>query len=102
MQAIAALHKAHAADPSNAEVLLSLGVSYVNELDQKKALRFLHGWLKQHPNHGAAASAIPAPDDSSQALSHAIQCFQQAAFQARRPQLSSCCMLAATCFVVHE
>ena len=81
LQAIAALQKAHAANPSNAEVLLALGVSYVNELDQGRALEFLHSWLRQHPSHGAAASAVPPVDDSSQALTHAIQCFQQAAFQ---------------------
>ena len=62
-------------------MLLALGVSYVNELDQNRALKFLHGWLQRHPHHGAAASGVPANDDSSQALTHAIQCFQQAAFQ---------------------
>ena len=80
-QAICALQKAHEADPNNAEVMLALGVSYVNELDQTKALHFLHGWLQKHPNHAAAASTVPFSGDSSQALTHAIQCFQQAAFQ---------------------
>ncbi|KAK9799703.1 hypothetical protein WJX73_000203 [Symbiochloris irregularis] len=54
-QAICALQKAHEADPSNAE---------------------------KHPNHAAAASTVPSSGDSSQALTHAIQCFQQAVFQA--------------------
>ena len=47
MQAIAALNKALAADPRNAEVLLSLGVSYTNELDQGRALGYLLAWLSQ-------------------------------------------------------
>ena len=46
-QAIAALSKAMAADPNNAEVLLSLGVSYTNELDQGRALNFLTAWLSR-------------------------------------------------------
>lgn len=50
MQAIAALNKALAADPHNAEVLLSLGVSYTNELDQGRALGYLSSWLAQQPS----------------------------------------------------
>ncbi len=38
-----------AADPNNAEVLLSLGVSYTNELDQGRALNFLSAWLSRQP-----------------------------------------------------
>ena len=38
-----------AADPNNAEVLLSLGVSYTNELDQGRALNFLTAWLSRQP-----------------------------------------------------
>ena len=49
LQAIAALNKAMAADPNNAEVLLSLGVSYTNELDQGRALNFLTAWLSRQP-----------------------------------------------------
>jgi peroxin-5 len=36
LQAIAALNKALGADPTNLEVLLSLGVSHTNELDAGK------------------------------------------------------------------
>ncbi len=50
LQAIAALNKALAADPRNAEVLLSLGVSYTNELDQGRALGYLTAWLAQQPS----------------------------------------------------
>jgi peroxin-5 len=49
VQAIAALNKALAADPHNVEVLLSLGVSYTNELDQGRAIRFLTAWLAEQP-----------------------------------------------------
>ena len=49
LQAIAALNKAMATDPNNAEVLLSLGVSYTNELDQGRALNFLTAWLSRQP-----------------------------------------------------
>lgn len=50
MEAIAALNKALAADVRNAEVLLSLGVSYTNELDQGRALGYLSAWLAQQPS----------------------------------------------------
>ena len=36
-QAIAALRRAHAAQPANADVMLSLGVSHTNELDRAQA-----------------------------------------------------------------
>jgi hypothetical protein len=39
LQAIAALNKAVDADPTNLEVLLSLGVSHTNELDAGKHTR---------------------------------------------------------------
>ena len=45
-QAIAAWNRALAAEPGNAEVLLSMGVSYTNEMDQGRALRFLRRWLE--------------------------------------------------------
>ena len=60
VKAIAALQKAHSADPTNAEVLLSLGVSYTNELDQRHALDFLLAWLRTIPGQQAAAS-VPFP-----------------------------------------
>lgn len=66
-QAIAALSKAMAADPNNAEVLLSLGVSYTNELDQGRALNFLTAWLSRQPAFAKArapASIWPSPEAS--------------------------------------
>ncbi|KAK4778796.1 hypothetical protein SAY86_006324 [Trapa natans] len=50
-QAIAAMMKAEEADPSNLEVLLALGVSHTNELEQAAALRYLYGWLHHHPKY---------------------------------------------------
>ena len=49
------------ADPSNLEVLLSLGVSHTNELDQAEALDYMRRWLTEHPkySHLAAQAALP-------------------------------------------
>lgn len=54
-QAIAAMMRAHEADPTNLEVLLSLGVSHTNELEQAAALKYLYGWLRHHPKYGTIA-----------------------------------------------
>lgn len=55
-QAIASMMRAHEADPTNLEVLLALGVSHTNELEQAEALKYLYGWLKHHPKYGSFAS----------------------------------------------
>ena len=62
-----------------AQVLLSLGVSYTNELDQKRALSYLHTWLAQHAKHGPQIANMQHPDDTSQKLSWVIGLFEQAA-----------------------
>ncbi len=80
-QAIAALGWALQADPTNAEVLLSLGVSHTNELDQAQALTYLHTWMTTHKQHSQAAASVPAPGDSSQRLSYVIREFEAAAAQ---------------------
>lgn len=49
------------ADPENLEVLLSLGVSHTNELDQQEALGHLSKWLMNHSMHGAMASSMVQP-----------------------------------------
>ncbi|KAJ3677593.1 hypothetical protein LUZ60_003317 [Juncus effusus] len=54
-QAIAAMMSAQKADPSNLEVLLALGVSHTNELEQAEALKYLFQWLKNHPKYGSLA-----------------------------------------------
>lgn len=60
-QAIAAMMRAHEADPMNLEVLLALGVSHTNELEQAPALKYLYSWLRNHPKYGSIAPADP-PD----------------------------------------
>ena len=37
-------------DAYNLDALLALGVSYVNELDQEKALKNLKAWVVNNPN----------------------------------------------------
>lgn len=54
-QAIASMMRAQEADPTNLEVLLALGVSYTNELEQPEALRYLYRWLQNHPKYGTLA-----------------------------------------------
>ncbi|KAE9598347.1 putative tetratricopeptide-like helical domain, peroxisomal targeting signal 1 receptor family [Lupinus albus] len=51
-QAIAAMMRAQEADPTNLEVLLALGVSHTNELEQASALKYLYGWLHHHQKYG--------------------------------------------------
>ncbi|WOL12344.1 hypothetical protein Cni_G21110 [Canna indica] len=54
-QAIAAMMRAQEVDPTNLEVLLALGVSHTNELEQPEALKYLYSWLQNHPKYGALA-----------------------------------------------
>jgi peroxin-5 len=54
-QAIAAMMRAEEAGPRNLEVLLALGVSHTNELEQGEALRYLYRWLQNHPKYGNLA-----------------------------------------------
>ena len=60
--AISAMMRAHKADPSNLEVLLSLGVSHTNELDQAEALEYMRRWLQEHPKFAELASSAALPD----------------------------------------
>ncbi|GAB4823917.1 hypothetical protein N2152v2_010963 [Parachlorella kessleri] len=78
-QAIAAMNRAHAADPTNLDVLLSLGVSHTNELEQSEAAQFLREWLQRHPKYGPAAQQHPPPPDASQLLSNTARMFESAA-----------------------
>ncbi|KAK7860192.1 peroxisome biogenesis protein 5 [Quercus suber] len=54
-QAIAAMLRAQEADSTSLEVLLALGVSHTNELEQAAALKYLYGWLRHHPKYGTLA-----------------------------------------------
>ncbi|EPS66664.1 peroxisomal targeting signal 1 receptor [Genlisea aurea] len=75
-QAIAAMMKAHEADPTNLEVLLALGVSYTNELEQASALKYMHSWLRHHPKYGS----IFLPDQAQNLyLADVSRSFQDAA-----------------------
>lgn len=56
-QAIASMMRAQEADPTNLEVLLALGVSHTNELEQSAALKYLYQWLHNHPKYGKFAPA---------------------------------------------
>ncbi|RZC65991.1 hypothetical protein C5167_009682 [Papaver somniferum] len=55
-QAIASMMRAQEVDPANLEVLLALGVSHTNELEQAAAIRYLYRWLQHHPKYGHLAS----------------------------------------------
>ena len=78
LQAIAALGKALQADPGNPEVLLSLGVSHTNELDQSRALTYLMEWLKAQPGQAGAAS-VQLPTDAREKLRVVVDIFRTAA-----------------------
>ncbi|KAK1273850.1 Peroxisome biogenesis protein 5 [Acorus gramineus] len=55
-QAIASMMRAQEVDPTNLEVLLALGVSHTNELEQMEALRYLYSWLQHHPKYGTLST----------------------------------------------
>lgn len=77
-QAIAALANALQSDPHDLEVMLSLGVSHTNELDQTQALSFLNGWLEHHPQYRYVAKTRPPEfEDESQRLRLTIQGFMR-------------------------
>lgn len=56
-QAIASMMRAQEVDPTNLEVLLALGVSHTNELEQSAALKYLYQWLRNHPKYGTLSPA---------------------------------------------
>lgn len=75
-QAIASMMRAQEADPTNLEVLLALGVSYTNELEQPEALKYLYGWLQNHPRYGALA---PSQQGDSLYYADVVRLFSDAA-----------------------
>ncbi|EEH58585.1 peroxisomal protein importer family [Micromonas pusilla CCMP1545] len=64
-RAIAAMTKANEADPTDANVLLALGVSHTNELDDAEATGYMRAWLRQQPRF----AAIEAEHEASNAAS---------------------------------
>ncbi|KAM7269429.1 hypothetical protein ACFE04_024926 [Oxalis oulophora] len=75
-QAIAAMMRAQEADPTNLEVLLALGVSHTNELEQPAALKYLYGWLRHHPRYGTLA---PPELSDSPFYNDVVRIFNEAA-----------------------
>ncbi|EFJ18463.1 hypothetical protein SELMODRAFT_444455 [Selaginella moellendorffii] len=78
-QAIASMVRARDADPTNLEVLLALGVSHTNELEQPEALRYLRGWLQHHPKYGIL---VPQENAESLTQSDVARLFNEAAAMA--------------------
>ena len=81
-QSIAAMRSALATNAENLEALMSLGVSFTNELDLKDAVGHLFRWLQSHPVHRAHAEtlapALTATNDQAM-LSATISAFSAAA-----------------------
>lgn len=62
------------------EALLSLGVSYVNELDSPKALRTLKAWVDHHPAyHGLEFDQNDGYSDSDSLMDRVMQLMLKAA-----------------------
>ncbi len=64
-KAIACLEKSVEADPYNLDALLALGVSYVNELDNHKALVTLKTWVQHNPKFHGLETVSDAYSDGS-------------------------------------
>jgi len=60
-KAIVCLENAVERDPYSSEALLSLGVSYVNELDYERALCHLTNWVTHNPNY--AGMVVPVQQE---------------------------------------
>ncbi|CAI5536769.1 unnamed protein product [Closterium sp. Naga37s-1] len=75
-QAIAAMTRARDADPTNLDVLLALGVSHTNELEQAEALYHLRSWLQ---NHSKYKTLVPPSGPASMSHSDVVQLYTEAA-----------------------
>ena len=78
-QAIAAMSKAHEANPQNSNVLLALAVSHANELDQDEALGHAREWLASQERFQSVVNA-----HSASSPEELMAMFQAAARQAPR------------------
>eukprot|EP01094_Clydonella_sp_ATCC50884_P010888 TRINITY_DN20707_c0_g1_i1.p1 TRINITY_DN20707_c0_g1~~TRINITY_DN20707_c0_g1_i1.p1 ORF type:complete len:451 (-),score=113.27 TRINITY_DN20707_c0_g1_i1:448-1683(-) len=67
--AIVALQRSLAADGSNIEALLDLGVSYTNELVQGQALQYLKEWLRHHEEY-RGIPGVMEPSSKLHSLRH--------------------------------
>jgi len=80
-QAIAAMSKAHEANPQNPNVLLALAVSHANELDQDEALGHAREWLASQERFQSIVNANTTASSSAEEI---MSMFQAAARQAPR------------------
>ncbi len=64
-RAIECLERASEHDPYNLNALLSLGVSYVNELDSGNALHNLKGWIQHNPKYSELKAEVDYYSDGS-------------------------------------
>ncbi|KAF6142813.1 hypothetical protein GIB67_002677 [Kingdonia uniflora] len=76
VQAIASMMRAQDVDPKNLEVLLALGASHTNELEQAATLKYLDGWLQNHPKYSTIA---PLERSNSLYYAHVARLFNEAA-----------------------
>ena len=74
-QSIAAMSKAHEANPQNPNVLLALAVSHANELDQDEALGHAREWLasQERFKHIVSAQGPPTPENVMAMLKEAAR-----------------------------
>ncbi|XP_052886396.1 uncharacterized protein LOC128295176 [Gossypium arboreum] len=79
--------RAQEADPINLEVLLALGVSHTNELEQTAALKYLYGWLRHHPNTIEFTGSLGTRFEAK-----LCACLGKHGYQLRQPGLSFCWM----------
>lgn len=63
-KAITCLENAVERDPYSSDALLALGVSYVNELDHDRALKYLNHWVTHNPTY--AGYVTPPPTNTNQ------------------------------------
>ncbi len=64
-RAIECLERASEHDPYNLNALLSLGVSYVNELNSGNALHNLKGWIQHNPKYSELKAEVDYYSDGS-------------------------------------
>jgi Flp pilus assembly protein TadD, contains TPR repeats len=62
-KAITCLENAVERDPYSSDALLALGVSYVNELDHDRALKYLNHWVTHNPTY---AGYVTSPTNTNQ------------------------------------
>lgn len=64
---IAAFLKCIENDPYDLDALLQLGVSYTNEIDPTRALKYLRSWIANHPDYSILNANATANSDEKEA-----------------------------------